>query len=368
MTLTENHVQANLAFTIEHDVLHETMASSRTRLDLAELHDLHDGLRSTQQPFTIVYMKAKLYAAEKPSYGGEKGHLDFVAIETIIKAQKSSFVSEQALLVPTIITNLFLINLSTIPADYNFSFFGGNLPLLGKLSCFHEQGNAAVDVFTELESVANPPRQECGQLGVACDYAEPMHGQTHPLALVIPIVVCSPLKAMIPVLLIVLRLLTAHQQHDPLGAKNVRLDPRTGLGEADPLELSEVFVMEVALAAVQAAEHVGAGVLPVALIGVVMFAPYIPWLAAISWMMKGPPRSRRSSHRARHSGLPCAEVVHPRPTCASLSPRNPMVWLFCTRGEAVAKHAAQGFYDRQQAVEGLFPNFDSLPSALVPGA
>ncbi|KZP09399.1 hypothetical protein FIBSPDRAFT_964014 [Athelia psychrophila] len=166
--------------------------------------------------------RPKLYAAEKPFYRGEKGQLDFVAIEAIIKAQNSSSISQQALLMPTIITNLFLINPSTIPADYNFSFFGGNLPLLSKLSCFHEQAEAA--------------------LGVAYDYAEPTCGQTHPLALIMTIIFFYPLKPTIPGVHHsppLRRALAAHQQHALLGAKNVKLDSRMSLGEVDLLELKD---------------------------------------------------------------------------------------------------------------------------------
>ncbi|KZP09398.1 hypothetical protein FIBSPDRAFT_873637 [Athelia psychrophila] len=101
------------------------------------------------------------------------------------------------------------------------------------------------------------------------------------------------------------------------------------------------------------------------LICVVIFAPCIPWLAAISWMMKG---SALEEVLAQGSTLRTPPGRSGAPPGASLSPRNSMMWLFCTRGEAAAKRAAQGFDGRQQAVEGLFPNFDSLPSALVPGA
>ncbi|KZP28249.1 hypothetical protein FIBSPDRAFT_1039676 [Athelia psychrophila] len=106
-----------------------------------------------------------------------------------------------------------------------------------------------------------------GSSTVAYDCAESMRGQTHPL---VPIMTIGhPRKAaytrtspfsFYPRLrthtcmpsvhhhLPPRRIFAAHQQHDLLGTKNMRLDPRTRLGEADPLELKDVCAMDAVLA------------------------------------------------------------------------------------------------------------------------
>jgi acyl-CoA synthetase (AMP-forming)/AMP-acid ligase II len=63
MTVAKDRVKTTLAFSIEHDVLQETIGivvvpvSSQPRVSLAELHDLlRECLHPSKWPFAIVYM------------------------------------------------------------------------------------------------------------------------------------------------------------------------------------------------------------------------------------------------------------------------------------------------------------------------
>lgn len=100
-------------------------------------------LVTAQDHMTPPTQNPDLCAAEKPSYSLEKGRIDCAAIEAILKA-----ISEQALLVRTIAPNLLLTSPGTIPTDY---FFCGQLPLLGKLSYFHEHVDASIASVVQVE-------------------------------------------------------------------------------------------------------------------------------------------------------------------------------------------------------------------------
>lgn len=190
-------------------------------------------LRKTISRILPGYGVPELYAVEKPFSRGEKGQIDFAAIEDIIKAQNSSSMSEQALLVRDIVANLLLTDPGMITADSDFFLLGGNSLLLGKLSYFIKKqmgANIAVaDIFTNstIQGIASLIASEVGVKPAAKDYGgevmekfreddandsnstlgydydveDPMErsrGQTHLLSLIvqaIPIVFFYPLKA-----------------------------------------------------------------------------------------------------------------------------------------------------------------------------
>jgi acyl carrier protein len=179
------------------------------------------------------YGVPEMYAVERPFSRGDKGQIDFAAIEEIIKTENSSSMSEQALLVRDIVANLLLTDPGVITADSDFFLLGGNSLLLGKLlySIRKEAGaNVAVaDIFTHstIKGIASLIEAEAGNstqeylntsndmekfnidevndsnatLGYDYELEDPVElsrGQTHPLSLIvqaIPIIFFYPLKA-----------------------------------------------------------------------------------------------------------------------------------------------------------------------------
>ncbi|KAF7975489.1 hypothetical protein HWV62_9405 [Athelia sp. TMB] len=194
-------------------------------------------LRRTISRVLPGYGVPELYAVERPFARGEKGQIDFAAVEAIVKAQNSSSMSEQALLIRDIVANLLLTDPGMITAESDFFLLGGNSLLLGKLSYFiRKQLGASVavaDIFTNstIEGIASLVQAELGgadlmdagekglgkggldkfadseghdsnsTLGYDYDLDEPAsgaRGQTHPLSLlvqILPLVFFYPLKA-----------------------------------------------------------------------------------------------------------------------------------------------------------------------------
>ena len=218
----------DVAVRVRHDGSCEAFVSTQRQAGL-------DSTRLKRAVSRVLpgYSVPELYAVEKPLSRGEKGQIDFAAIEQIIKAENSSSMSEQALLVRDIVANLLLTDPGMITADSDFFLLGGNSLLLGKLSYLlrKEAGaNVAVaDIFTNstIKGIASLIEAEEGHilqkglnisndmqtyrndeaydsnstLGDDYDLEEPMkasRGQTHPLSLIvqaIPILFFYPLKA-----------------------------------------------------------------------------------------------------------------------------------------------------------------------------
>lgn len=190
-------------------------------------------LRKTISRVLPGYGVPELFAVEKPFDRGEKGQIDFAAIEAIIKAQNSSNMSENALLVRDIVANLLLTDPGMITSESDFFLLGGNSLLLGKLSYFIRKqmgANVAVaDIFTNstISGIASLIESDLGDLkkpklddsvnmekfrdddgndsnstlGYEYDLEDTFdrgRGQTHPLSLIvqaIPVIFFYPLKA-----------------------------------------------------------------------------------------------------------------------------------------------------------------------------
>lgn len=216
----------DVAIRFRHDGTPEAFVSTQGESGLDSSR-----LRRTISRVLPGYGVPELYAVEKPFMRGEKGQIDFAAIEEIIKAQNSSSMSEQALLVRDIVANLLLADPGMITADSDFFLLGGNSLLLGKLSYFIKKqmgANIAVaDIFNNstIEGIASLVQGEIGLMKanmqdpglekyaddgendsnetLGYDYdvedpIEPSRGQTHLLSLIvqaIPIIFFYPLKA-----------------------------------------------------------------------------------------------------------------------------------------------------------------------------
>ncbi|KZP11554.1 AMP-dependent synthetase and ligase [Athelia psychrophila] len=229
-------------------------------------------LRKTMSRVLPGYGIPEMYAVEKKFERGEKGQIDFAAIEAIIKAQNSSSMSEQALLVRDIVANLLLTDPGMITADSDFFLLGGNSLLLGKLSYFIRKqmgANVAVaDIFTNstIEGIASLVQAELkganqmeaggkpqgaargngdkfidedgldgndsnSTLGYEFDLEdpiEPARGQNHPLSLIVqilPIVFFYPLKAAYTwaILLWVLAVIAPHINNTNFWERNASL-------------------------------------------------------------------------------------------------------------------------------------------------
>jgi acyl carrier protein len=137
----------DVAIRVRHDGLPEAFVSTRRQSGLDS-----NRIRKAVSRVLPGYGVPELYAIEKPFSRGDKGQIDFAAIEEIIKAENSSNMSERALLVRDIVANLLLTDPGMITADLDFFLLGGNSLLLGKLLHFirKEAGaNVAVaDIFT----------------------------------------------------------------------------------------------------------------------------------------------------------------------------------------------------------------------------
>ncbi|KZP07236.1 hypothetical protein FIBSPDRAFT_965787 [Athelia psychrophila] len=129
----------------------------------------------------------------KPFTRGEKGHIDLVAVEAIIKAKNLPSISKQMPLVRTIPASLLLTD------DDSYGLPWRHLVLLEKLSCFNGRSVAIlVDAERTGAGLMNEEPREtrrffdkdgldgnASRSTVACHDAEPTRGQTHPLVLTV---------------------------------------------------------------------------------------------------------------------------------------------------------------------------------------
>lgn len=92
---------------VRHDGQPEAFVLMRMRSGLNS-----DRLRMC--PVLPGYCVPELYAVERPFSHGEKSQIDFTVIEEIIRAEISASMSERALLVHDIVTNLLLTDLGII--------------------------------------------------------------------------------------------------------------------------------------------------------------------------------------------------------------------------------------------------------------